>query len=282
MKKYIYGFSLIILIFALIHVSIPVYNINNNNKKHKVAVLLFGFSPRSFRYTYSEINNNIIKELGKYYDTDVYHHTLLSKTNTLDSIRKEEQQNNKINNNDHKLLKTNCTTTYYQEDIHNPFLNILEKNHYRALYSEYEVSKFLTKNQYDACIVLSNDAMPIKKINKNEVDDVINNQNTLYTTSYNKWGGLANGFYITSPAIFTNIANRAQFYEHWVNNNSGNPETFLLSRVSQYKQIINKDSDMFYLKIRNNGKSNYYINQINGFNIPYKWYYIYLYSDNKK
>ena len=273
MNRYVYAFSMIILICAFIYLSIPVCNISNNYKKHKVAVLLFGFSPRSFRYTYSEINNNIIKELGKYYDTDVYHHTLLSKTNTLDSIRKEEQRNNKINNNDHKLLKTNRTTTYYQEDINNPFQNILEKNHYRALYSEYEVSKFLNNKTYDACIVLSNDAMPIKKINKNEVDDVIHNEETLYTTSYNKWGGLANGFYITSPTIFKNIANRVHLYENWVNHNGENPETFLLSRVSQYKQIINKDSDMFYLKIRNNGKSNYYIDLMDKFNIPYKWYY---------
>lgn len=281
MQKKNYLFLMLLLILLSIFVSYLINNrINNNNKnkKYKVAVLIFGFSPRSFRYTYNEINNNIIKELNKYYYTDVYHHTLLSKSNTLESFRKEEKNNNRINNNDYKLLKTTHTTTYYQEDIENPFINILEKNHYRALYSEFEVSKYLNGKDYDACVVLSNDIMPIKKINKNEVDDVINNKNILYTTSYNKWGGLANGFYITSSNIFKILANRITLYENWINGNNGNAESFLSYIVSKHNYIINKDSNMFYLKIRNNGKSNYYINLINKFNIPNKWYYVFMYK----
>jgi hypothetical protein len=275
LKKYICVFSVIFIIIYLLY---TVYKRRVHKKKHKVAVLLFGFSPRSFRYTYNEINNNIIKELDKHYYTDVYHHTLLSKTNTLDSFRKEEQNNNKIDNNDYKKLNTNSTICYYQEDIKNPFTTILEKNHYRALYSELEVSKFLNKTSYDACIVLSNDAMPIKKIDKNEVDDVINHKNILYTTSYNKWGGLGNGFYITTPNIFKIIANRIHLYENWIKNKMGNAESFLSSIVSHNKDIVNKDSDMFYLKIRNNGKSNYYIDLIDKFNVPYKWYYVLRYK----
>ena len=51
-------------------------------------------------------------------------------------------------------------------------------------------------------------------------------------------------------------------------------------KISQHKDIVNKDSDMFYLKIRNNGKSNYYIDLIDKFNVPYKWYYVLRYKQH--
>ena len=121
--------------------------------------------------------------------------------------------------------------------------------------------------------------MPLKKINKNEIDDVINNKNVIYTTGYNKWGGVANGFYITTPNIYKIIANRINLYENWININSkGNAEQFLSFAISQHNYIINKKSDMFYLKIRANGKSNDYITLIENFKIPYSWYYLLLYK----
>ena len=268
---------LLILIF-IIHIIDNFINYKQIYKKYKIAVLLFGFSPRSFRYTYNYINNNIIHELDKYYYTDVYHHTLLSKSNTLESNREGEHAY-KINNNDYKLLATKNTKYHYQEDIKNPFKNVTEKNHYRALFSEFEVSKFLYNNTYDVCVVLTNDGMPLKKINKHEIDDVINNKNVIYTTGYNTWGGIANGFYITTPNIYKIIANRINLYENWINNNSkGNAEQFLSFAMSQHNYIINKKSDMFYLKIRANGKSNHYIKLIENFKIPYSWYYLLLYK----
>ena len=77
--------------------------------------------------------------------------------------------------------------------------------------------------------------MPLKKINKNEIDDVINNKNVIYTTGYNTWGGIANGFYITTPNIYKIIANIINLYENWININSkGNAEQFLSFAISRH------------------------------------------------
>lgn len=282
-KKNLGGISLAIVLIIIVCLSTLYFSekkdIKKEIKKNKIAVLLHGFSPRSFKYTYKNISNRVIKILEEDYVVDVYHHTLLTKSGKIESREKGIEDEMNVNNEDYKLLKTNVTEKTYQEDMYNPFEEIKAKNHYRALFSEYSVSKFLNRDIYDACVVISNDSMPVKNINKDEIKDVINNKNMLYTTGFNKWGGLANGFYITSPQIFKLIANRFHKYESWEpNNKSKNPEMFLFESVSENRFIMNKDSDMFYLKIRATGKSNWYIKVIHENNVPMWWYYYLMYS----
>ena len=55
------------------------------SSKKKVALLICGFAPRSFKYVYKNIKRNIIKHLSKNnFSIDVYHHSLISKMNTIE------------------------------------------------------------------------------------------------------------------------------------------------------------------------------------------------------
>jgi len=248
--------------------------IDNNNVK--IAVILFGFAPRSFKYTYNSINYNIIKELKKnFLNVDTFHHSLLSKNKNFSTYRPYEK-NIKINNNDVYLLNCKKIITEYQEDIHlvnydkcNMYKNYINnknvttknhkeiiKNHLRALYSELKCTNEFPIYKYDVCIMLSSDSLIKKKININEIKDIYNtNEKLIYTTGFNTARGIANGFYICKPSVLKIISSR---YNKFIENcNLSGAEVFLKKIISDNK-IKNKYSNMFYLKIRASGKSNDY------------------------
>ena len=242
----------------------------------KIAVILFGFAPRSFKYTYNSINDNIIKELKKFFlNVDTFHHSLLSK-NTNFSTYRQYEKNIKINNNDVYLLNCKNIITEYQEDInlvnydnctmYKDYINNIDvttknhkeiiKNHLRALYSELKCVNKFPINKYHVCVMLSSDSLIKKKININEIKDIYNtNKKLIYTTGFNTAGGIANGFYICNPSVLNIICSR---YNKFIKNcNLHNAEVFLKKVISENK-IENKYSNMFYLKIRASGKSNHY------------------------
>ena len=219
---------------------------NYENKKYKIAVIIHGYAPRSFKYTYKSIQENIINKLNDY-KVDVYHYSLISRNNKINSSRKEEF-NITINNNDINLLKCNKIETEYQEDL-NLYNNItcteyknknMNLNFMRSLNSELECIKRFPLNNYDVDKLL------------NSIDSIIY------------------GFYIAPPNILYKICKRYKNFPNWCfKNKNKNAEQFLKAIVNLHN-ISNKESNMYYLKIRANGKSNYYINLINNFNIKDK------------
>lgn len=283
MKLLVFIFILLI-IFLLSILIININNIyeekfsNNSNKqvvKIKVAVLVAGFAPRSIKYTYKTIEDNIINHLKKNnFDVDIFMFSLLSKNNKLDSHRNEEKNNKYINNNDIKLLKTNKTHTEYQEYLTEYLNNICNAtcrrkmsqpqhslNFLRDIYSEYKVSKMIDLNKYDACIMIGPDFHIVNKININEVKNVIGKNNKIYTTSFNDFTGVANKFYIASPIVIKKICSRIYNLEEWIKlktKSIKNPEVFLKYILETYN-IKRSVSNMFYIKIRSNGKPNSYI-----------------------
>lgn len=274
MKNNIFIFIfLILLIILLIYNKRYIYSKLYKNKKYKIAVIIHGYSPRSFKYTHESIQENIIDKLKRKYDVDVYHYSLLSKDNRIDSSRNEEY-NIIINNDDCKLLSCKRLETEYQENIkiHKSYncTNYKEENlninFMRSLNSELECIKRFPINNYDVCVMISSDSLVLKEIDYYEVEDSYLS-NCLYTTNFNKWGGIANGFYICPPNILDKICSRFNNFPKWCNmNKNKNAEQFLESIILKNK-INNKDSKMFYLKIRATGKSNHYIELIDDYNI---------------
>jgi hypothetical protein len=245
----------------------------NNKKNIKICILITGFAPRSFKYTYKSIENNIINILkNKNYIVDIYHHSLLDKNEKIDSYRNEEKNLN-IKNNDSYLLKCKKIITEFQDNIMLPNISKCKmykgysvkqneynfnaiKNHYRALYSEYKAINEFPINNYDVCIMLTSDALIKKEINLNEILDVYKNKNIIYTTKFNNSGYIANGFYISNSENLKIICNRIKLFNEYCSKVQ-NAEEFLKLIINKYK-LNNKDSEMFYWKIRANGQPNWY------------------------
>ena len=81
---------------------------------------------------------------------------------------------------------------------------------------------------------------------------------------------MANGFYIAPPNILHKICRRYHDFHNWCSkNNDKNAEKFLKAVVIA-NDIENKHSNMYYLKIRATGKSNWYINLMDNYNIKNK------------
>lgn len=279
-----YNYIVIIIILLLLFYYISFKKkegFENNNQK--IAVIICGFAPRSFKYTYKYIDKNIIQHLKKNnFNVDVFHHSLLSKKNRVESTR-DGEENLPINNDDVYLLKAKIETEY-QEDIHLPnnkvncwTQNEVFTNACRGIYSEYKAFNLINPNNYESSILITSDSLFLKPISIEEVKDTIKNKNIIYTTPYNKSCGRgecgrANGFYISHPSILKKITSRFFDIENFceVNKSLINQDLnseFFLKTVLDNNNIINKDSNMFYLKIRANKKSNHYIKLIDQYNI---------------
>ena len=270
---------LLIIIITLYFIFYKKYHFTN---RKKVCVIICGFAPRSFKYVYTSIQKNIIDKLKTVYDVDTFHYSLLSKKETIESNRPGEV-GLKIDNNDVNLLKVDVLETEYQEDIHlTKYVDTgygdkgdYELNMLRGAYSEYKAIKLFPIKNYDTCIMVWSDALILKPIKLKHVENTINDKNLLYTTEYNKFGGLANNFYISSPNTLEKICSRSEIYSEYFKHLKGqtkNAERFVMYTVNKHG-IKNKDTDMFYLKIRAHKKSNHYINLIDNYNIPNSDYY---------
>jgi len=250
------------VIFFILLIIITIIKLLNHRYSPKICVLVTGFAPRGLRYTHETIQKRIVDKLKLKYNTvDVYHYSFISKKNLIDSDRKNEDKL-QINNTDVNLLKVKELITEYQEDVDkdiethfvkkscftqlNPPLNCK-----RALYQEYKTGQFPIQN-YDACVFLWSDTYVLRDINLQHIENVVQDNNLLYTTSYNEYGGIADKFYICSPRVMKLLSQRI-FYQglrcSQIFPKKEFPEATLKWWVD-YLNIKNKHTDMFYVRIR--------------------------------
>ena len=238
---------IILLIVLLFYNKNYIYSKLYENKKYNVAVIIHGYAPRSFKYTYESIEQNIIKTLRINHNVNVYHYSLLSRDNKIHSSRSEENDIY-INNHDSKLLKCTKLETEYQEDI-NIYNNInctdykeknMNLNFMRSLNSELECTKRFPLYNYDVSVMVSSDSLILKKINEQEIKDCYIS-NCLYTTDFNQWGGIANGFYIAPPNILYKICTRYNNFPDWCSKNKNKNAEKFLKYIILKNNIINKN-----------------------------------------
>lgn len=237
-----------------------------DSAKKKICIIIFGFVPRSFRFTYQSIINNIINPLKSNYDVKVYHYALLSRSKKIESKRKEES-NDIILNNDYNLINCDKIIYEYQEDID---LKIIEckssfydeitlKNLSRYLYQEAQCIKHFPINNFDACVMINNEEMYINKINFDEINKAIT-RNCCFTKSFSRYGGTSDGFYICKPSILNIICNRYNEIilgnNKYCGNSNGriNTSEAILKITLDKNNIDDLDSNIFCLKVRSNGK----------------------------
>lgn len=229
-----------------------------HNKK-KICFLVAGFAPRSVNYTYKNIQKTIDK-LKENFDVDVFMFSFISKENRFSNIKKNF------------LLNTNNTQILYQEDLDNTFneiLNVYDKNNifnhsheqvinlFRNLYSEYKISDQVQFDNYDVCIQTQPDFYYVNDININEINQCINNKKDVYTLSYRHCGGIQDGFYMCSPYLMKILSNKYLELPEFLSTHkskSHDAEGYI-KYIFNKNNINQKDSDLFILKLRENGKA---------------------------
>lgn len=264
-KRVMYEYVIIFILLIII----TIVKLLNHRYSPKICVLVTGFAPRGLQYTYKTIQERIIDKLKLKYNTvDVYHYSFMSKASSIDSNKKSEN-GLQINNNDVHLLKVKKLVTEYQEDIDEYIETLYVKkscvtrfnnplNYKRELFQEYMTTKFPIQN-YDACILLWSDAYILRDINFEHVENVVRDNNLLYTTSYNEYGAIANKFFICSPRVMMLLAQRIFYSDQRCSQiypKTEGPEGTLEWWI-KYLNIKTKHTDMFYVKIRANMNTNY-------------------------
>ena len=258
------------VIFFILLIIITIIKLLNHRYSPKICVLVTGFAPRGLRYTHETIQKRIVDKLKLKYNTvDVYHYSFISKKNLIDSDRKNEDKL-QINNTDVNLLKVKELITEYQEDVDkdiethfvkkscftqlNPPLNCK-----RQLYQEYKTGQFPIQN-YDACVFLWSDTYILRDINLQHIENVVQDNNLLYTTSYNEYGGIANKFYICSSRVMMLLAQRIFYQDQRCSQIFPKRESAenTLKWWVNYLNIKNKHTDMFFVKIRSTMYTNYH------------------------
>lgn len=252
-------------------------NKKENFKNKKICVIITGFAPRSFKYTHKSITTEIIKPLKKSFSVvDVFHYSLASKSGKIESNRDGENELS-INNDDIYLLKTTKTISEYQEDIKLPTVQCLQKENHkvnplRQFYYEKKAVKSFPISKYDACVMITSDSYFLTPIDTKHVGEICNTScPKIYTTSFNKSSGIANGFYIAKPSILKKLCSRGDLYTQRckqlkADNQTENPEIFL-NWVFNELHFINKFTPMFYMKIRATKKTNGYFKYISDYKI---------------
>ena len=100
------------------------------------------------------------------------------------------------------------------------------------------------------------------------------NYNIFYGASFNAFGGIGNKYFIGKPNVLRQIASRMNDQEIYCEQKVAadpkhliNPEQFLRDWTLS-KRLIYMPSSYFFLKIRGNGKSNWYIKLIDDYDLP--------------
>ena len=234
--------------------------------KKKVCIIIFGFVPRSFRFTYQSIIKNIIEPLKSNYDIKIFHYALLSKSFKIESNRQSEKNSTDLNN-DYSLIDCDKIIYEYQEDID---LEIIEcqskfydaitlKNLSRYLYQEAQCIKYFPIDEFDSCVMVNNEELYINRINLEEIETSITKK-CCFSKSFSRYGGTSDGFYICNPNVLKLICNR---YNEIIKGNNKycgtsngriNTAEAILKITLDINDIQDLDSKIFSLKVRSNGK----------------------------
>jgi len=228
--------------------------------KEKVILCFFGVVSRSIKYTYKNLEENILNVLKEHFDVDIY----VFNNNVENAYVDGTQQNN----DDVTLLQRTFfeekTQTSIDNDINNEitskqintrmrydYVGDSVQNSLRQMYSENQVGLFLekNKNKYKCAIVCGPDYFLLSKIIIEDVKNSINNDH-VYTTQVNDAQGYTNGFYIGSLTPLIHILKRYTILELLLP--TENDYEYLLKESFEIYKIQRIITDILFLKIRSN------------------------------
>jgi hypothetical protein len=223
----------------------------------KIILCFFGVIPRSIKYTFQSIKENIIDVLKENnYEVEIYVFNLNIKDTKIDNVIvdqndisiipfnyfEEEDQSNI--DNQLKLLKSHKNILFTRYDYGG-----CEQNCLRQMYSEYRVGLFLEKNvdKYDIAIVCGPDFYIANKINITEIENSFIN-NHFYTTVANEGQGYTNGFYFGKPNILVKPLKRIEYIEYFMP--AHRDYEYILQQSIEINQIVRNITSLMFFKIR--------------------------------
>lgn len=187
----------------------------------RIALCLFGVIPRSIKYTYGSIQNNIIDELSKYYYVDIIVFNLNTENDPVDTVILNQDDVKIISNINQyeEEYQTNVDKKIKAQygEVNGPILKMRSdyppiqiQNAARQMYSEYRVGQMLNqvKEKYATSIVCGPDYFILNPIDINHVKNTIENTNLIYTSKVNVGNGYTNGFYIGHPQPMIKLLSR--------------------------------------------------------------------------
>jgi len=255
-------FLLIILILFLFLLCNLAFKFNESfDVKEKIVVCFFGVIPRSIKYTWNTIKENIIDPLKGKYDVDIYVFNMNVEDIKVDDVKlnqediniipytyKEEELQTKVDEEIDSLCKNiKCKIGTFPR-----YNNNVIKNSIRQMYSEYRTGLFLEKNmnKYKKAIVCGSDYFLVNKINLN--DFLNSDDSSVYTSDINDWGGVTNGFYFGKCLALTPILKRYEQLHKYLPSNEN--YEYILKQSIIDNNINRKITNMSFFKIRANKK----------------------------
>jgi hypothetical protein len=256
----------IVILFIIFIIVLISYNntykcLKNNVEKfnNNVVICFFGVIPRSIKYTYKSIKENIIDVLNENnYNVDIFVFNLNVENTKVDDTLIDQQ--------DISIIPFNYFEEYKQNDLDNEIKDIAKKVHLkfrsdynevliqnavRQMYSEYRVGLFLEKNlkKYDIAIVCGPDYFIANKINIKDIKDSYLNNN-FYTTMVNDAQGYTNGFYIEKPEILIKPLTRFKELHNYLPTDKDYES--VLKQSIENNNITRNTTNLVFFKIRAN------------------------------
>jgi len=226
----------------------------------RIVLCFFGVIPRSIKYTYQSIKENIIDVLKEHnYEVEIYVFNLNIKDTKIDNVivdqndisiipynYLEEEDQCKIDG-ELEILKQHKKVLFTRGDYGQGAV----QNCLRQMYSEYRVGIFLEKNmdKYDIAIVCGPDFYIANKINVNEIENAYTNNN-FYTTVANDAQGYTNGFYFGKPDILIKPLLRILYLEHFMP--CHRDYEYILQQSIRANKIVRNVTSLNFFKIRAN------------------------------
>lgn len=268
LKKLFLILIIIIFIFYICKSKIEKFK---SNKKIKIAICFFGLC-RSLNYTLDSIKNNILLELkNNNIEYDIILHTYNLKYLNL----KRSNESYKLDTNEWKLLKPDK----FKIDNQDEFDKVYDYNYIKsfgdAWNTNYENTINLIRqlnslkkvwllchdknNKYDCYLFLRPDIKYLNKINIDYVNNIVKNNNLIYTPEWLKSGGLNDRIALcdyNSAKIYSNRIDNIPNYLS-LTKKPLHAEKFLKFIINK-NDILNKDLKLKGHRIRSKGNVPYY------------------------
>lgn len=229
--------------------------------KIKIALCFFGVLPRSIKYTYKTINNNIINVIksDSKFDLKIYGFNLNVGKTLVDGCI--------LDQSDVKLLNFDYYEEYEQSLFDtNEYVELSKKtdikfrsdypdfqirNAVRQMYSEFRVGVFLENHpEIDIAIVCGPDFFIANKLNLQDIYNLESEKNIIYTTCMNDAQGYTNGFYIGKSLDLIKILKRFDKADIYLPTNTDYEHLLYKSFVEN--SISRKITNLVFFKIRAN------------------------------
>lgn len=232
----------------------------------RIALILSGFAPRSYKKTFKSYEKHIVEPLRHQgWTVDVYLFSFISTSRTM-STGRGDNQNTLLNMDDVYCWKEAMVATAVQENLNKKLRRhpISQKirtcarrrgrlNACRSVYQQMRAFEMVDQ-VYDVGIYSSCDHFYTTPIKIDEIRQASSNANVVFVPNQPRrsWGGIENGFFVASWCTAKLLGRQYRKGPKPIHRNRENFEHLLMRYIKQCK-LRTVHSSMRFLKIRAGG-----------------------------